>query len=101
MIKTYFKTAWRNLVKNRTTSLINIGGLSIGLAVAIIIMFWVSDEYSYNKFHAHLPNIYSVMQNEKQGGQIYTTQSVPGFSSIHVSRELLSHLFIQSLFSFS
>ena len=78
MIKTYFKTAWRNLVKNRTTSLINIGGLSIGLAVAIIIMFWVSDEYSYNKFHAHLPNIYSVMQNEKQGGQIYTTQSVPG-----------------------
>jgi putative ABC transport system permease protein len=78
MIKNYFKISWRNLVKNKTTSLINIGGLSIGLAVAIIIMFWVSDEYSYNRFHTNLPNIYSIMQNERQGGVIYTTQSVPG-----------------------
>ncbi len=78
MIRSYFKTAWRNLVRNKTISLINIGGLSIGLAVAIIIMLWVSDEYSYNKFHTHLPNIYSLMQHEKHGGEIYTTQSVPG-----------------------
>ncbi len=78
MIKNYFKIAWRNLLKNRATSFINIAGLSVGLAVAIIIMLWVSEEYSFNKFHTHLPNIYAMMQNEKQGGEIYTTQSVPG-----------------------
>ena len=70
MIRNYFKIAWRNLLKNRVTSFINIGGLSVGLAVAIIIMLWVSDEYSFNKFHAHLPHIYAMMQNEKQGGEI-------------------------------
>lgn len=78
MIRNYFKIAWRNLLKNRTTSFINIGGLSVGLAVAIIIMLWVSDEYSYDKFHAHLPDIYRIMQNEKQGGEIATFQSIPG-----------------------
>jgi putative ABC transport system permease protein len=78
MIKSYFKMAWRNLVKNKATSIINIGGLSVGLAVAIIIMLWVADEYSYNRFHAHLPNIYMIMQNEKQGGEISTFQSIPG-----------------------
>lgn len=78
MIRSYFKTAWRNLVKNRGISLINIGGLSIGLAVAIVIMLWVANEYSYNRFHKGLPNIHLIMQNQAQGGQIYTGQSVPG-----------------------
>ena len=78
MLKNYFKIAWRNLVKNKATSFINIGGLSIGLAVAIIIMLWVVDEYSFDKFHAHLPNISMMMQNDRQGGEIYTGKSVPG-----------------------
>jgi len=68
MIKSYFKTAWRNLIKNRGISLINIGGLSIGLAVAIVIMLWVINEYSYNSFHKRLPNIHVIMQNQSQGG---------------------------------
>ncbi|MEP6673702.1 MAG: ABC transporter permease [Ferruginibacter sp.] len=78
MFKNYFKIAWRNLLKNKTTSFINIGGLSVGLAVAIIIMLWVTDEYSTDKFHKQLPYIYSVMQNEKQEGEIATFQSQPG-----------------------
>ncbi|MEO7766352.1 MAG: ABC transporter permease [Ferruginibacter sp.] len=78
MIKSYFKTAWRNLVKNKATSFINVGGLSVGLAVAIIITLWATDEYSYDKFHAGLPNIYMVMQNEHQDGEIATYQASPG-----------------------
>lgn len=78
MIKNYFKIAWRNLFRNRLVSLINIGGLGIGLAVAFIIMAWVSDEVSYNRFHKHLPHIHAVMGNIWQGGEVFTTASVPG-----------------------
>ena len=78
MIKNYFKIAWRNLIRNKLVSAINIGGLGIGLAVAFIIMAWVTDEVSYNKFHKQLPDIYAIMQNTNQGGEIFTTQSVPG-----------------------
>ena len=77
MLKNYFKIAWRNLLKNKVTAVINIGGLSIGLAVAIVIMLWAVDEYNYDKFHAKLPNIYMMMENAKQGGEFTTYQSVP------------------------
>jgi len=51
MIKNYLKVAWRNLVKNRVTSLINIGGLAVGMAVAMLIGLWVWDELSFNTYH--------------------------------------------------
>ena len=44
MIKNYFKIAWRNLFKNKGTSLINIGGLAVGMAVATLIGLWIWDE---------------------------------------------------------
>ena len=78
MIRNYFKIAWRNLIRNKFVSAINIGGLAVGLAVAFIIMAWVKDEVSYDKFHKELPKIFAVMQNIKQGGEVLTTQSVPG-----------------------
>jgi hypothetical protein len=46
MFKNYFKTAWRNLVKNKMSSFINIGGLAMGLAVAMLIGLWIYDEIS-------------------------------------------------------
>jgi len=49
MLKNYFKTAWRNLVKNPMYSFINIAGLSVGMAVAILIGLWIHDELSFNK----------------------------------------------------
>ncbi|MEP6749407.1 MAG: ABC transporter permease, partial [Bacteroidota bacterium] len=49
MIKNYFKTAWRNLVKNKMHSFINIAGLSVGMTVAILIGLWINDELSFNK----------------------------------------------------
>jgi len=49
MIKSYFKSAWRNMSKSKLHSFINIAGLSIGMSVAILIGLWIYDETSYNK----------------------------------------------------
>ena len=49
MFKNYFKTAWRNIIKNKTYSIINILGLATGMAVAMIIGLWIYDEASANK----------------------------------------------------
>lgn len=71
MIKNYFKTAFRSLLRNKVYSFINIAGLSIGLACAMLIILYVKDEVSYDRFHAGVGNIYRiVMQNtDKNGGK--------------------------------
>lgn len=60
MLRNYFKTAWRNLVKNRFYTIINIGGLAVGLAIGIVILLWVQDEFSFDGFHKNAPNIYKL-----------------------------------------
>lgn len=60
MLRNYFKTAWRNLWKNRFYTSINIAGLAIGLAVGLIILLWVNDEKSYDRFHNNHSAIYRV-----------------------------------------
>lgn len=60
MLKSYFKTSWRNLFRNKFYSLINIGGLTAGLAVGILILLWVQDELSFDSFHKNARNIYRV-----------------------------------------
>lgn len=79
MLRNYFKIALRSLLKNTTYSFINIAGLSVGIAVSLIIFLYVAHEYSYNKFHAEADNIYRVLCKINYGGQeIQTTaMSVP------------------------
>jgi len=60
MIKNYFKTAIRNLLRNKIYSVINILGLSIGLACGMLIILYVKDEVSYDRFHEHLNSIYRI-----------------------------------------
>ncbi|GGH66590.1 putative ABC transport system permease protein [Filimonas zeae] len=60
MFRNYFKTAWRNLLKNKFYSVINITGLAIGLAVGIMILLWVQDETSFDTFHTNAAHIYKV-----------------------------------------
>ena len=54
MLKNYFKIAFRNLFRNKVYSLINILGLCIGLACSILILLYVKDEVSYDRFHSNL-----------------------------------------------
>ncbi|SEO67356.1 ABC transporter permease [Mucilaginibacter sp. OK283] len=79
MLKNYFKTAWRNLFRNKFYSLINIAGLTAGLAIGILILLWVQDELSFDSFHKNAENIYRV---ELFGGtgaskQIWQTTVAP------------------------
>lgn len=70
MLKNYFKTAWRNLTKSKGYSAINIGGLAVGMAVAMLIAFWIYDEFSYNKFHKNYDHIAQVMQHQTFNGNM-------------------------------
>ena len=61
MFKNYFKTAWRNLLRNKTYSLINISGLAMGIAAALLIFIVVSYELSYDTFQKNYHNIYRIV----------------------------------------
>ena len=68
MIKNYLKIAWRNLVKNKTFSIINITGLAIGLASFLLIALFVIDELSFDRYNINAERIYRVDANVKFGG---------------------------------
>jgi hypothetical protein len=72
MIKNYFKTAWRNLINNKTYSAINIFGLAAGMAVALLIGLWVYSEYSYDKFLPGHEQVYRVKRNFDSNGDTLT-----------------------------
>ena len=61
MFTSYFKIAWRNLIKNKVYSTINVLGLATGMAVATLIALWIWDEVTYNKYHSHHDQLAQVM----------------------------------------
>jgi putative ABC transport system permease protein len=69
MIQNYFKIAFRNILKNKGYSTINVLGLSIGLAVSMLILLFVSHELSYDKFHKNQANIFQIAALLKIGEQ--------------------------------
>jgi putative ABC transport system permease protein len=70
MIKNYFKTAWRNLWKNKTFSFINIAGLVIGMAACLLILQYVSFQLSYDQFNKSTKDIYRVVNDRYQNGKL-------------------------------
>ncbi|HMI65075.1 MAG TPA: ABC transporter permease [Cyclobacteriaceae bacterium] len=66
MIQNYLKIAWRNLYRNKMYSLINIGGLAVGMAVAMVIGLWVYDELSYNRSHENYEHIAQVYRRNTE-----------------------------------
>ena len=93
MLKNYFKTAFRNLRRNKIYSFINIAGLGIGLACAMLILLYVKDEVSFDKFHKNVNHIYRIVSKNKHNGAEYKSgntgflqgprfaQNVPGIQS--------------------
>ena len=77
MIKNYFKIAWRNLVKSKGYSAINIGGLAVGMAVAMLIGLWVYDELSFDKYHKNYDRIAQVMQHASFNSKIESQVANP------------------------
>jgi predicted permease len=78
MFKNYFKTAFRNLWKNKTYSFLNIFGLAIGITCAGFIFLWIENEKSYDTFNEKKKNVYRVMEHQPYEGKTYTFGSTPG-----------------------
>ncbi len=77
MIKNYFKIAIRNLTGNKVYSFINIAGLAVGMAVAMLIGFWICDEIFYNRNFSNYDRIVRIKENSKHGDDVSTFNSIP------------------------
>lgn len=80
MFKNYLKTAWRNLLRNKAFSFINILGLGLGIACSLFIYLWVQDELSYDGFHAAGDRLYRVIVHtrDKDGSITNSFDATPG-----------------------
>lgn len=77
MLTNYLKIAWRNLVRNKVYSAINIGGLAVGMAVTMLIGLWIQDELSVNTYHQHYDRIAQLMRNRTVNGERDTRPGLP------------------------
>ncbi len=93
MIRNFFKTAIRNLVRHSAFSFINIIGLAIGLAAFIMIAMWVFDELSYDRFNEHADDIYRVERDITHEGQTFVvpvTGAIYGPTIMHDYPEVIN-----------
>lgn len=77
MVKSYIRIAWRNLFRDKSSSFINISGLAVGMAVAMLIGLWIYDELSFDRYHADHGRIGRVMQQQTFNGVVHTEESLP------------------------
>ncbi|PZR35338.1 MAG: ABC transporter permease [Azospira oryzae] len=83
MFRNYFTIAWRNLVKTKGYSFINIGGLALGMSVSLIIGLWVHDELTFNRYHENYDHIAQVMKAGTFQGKHYSGQTYLQFPMLH------------------
>lgn len=106
MFKNYLKIAWRNLRRNKSFSLLNILGLSIGLCVTALILLWVNFELGFNQFHEKNDRIYQVYNKYRVDGEIWTWNSTPKVMASVIKKdypevEEVSRYFYENTFLFS
>ena len=79
MIKNYLKIAWRNIMRNKAFSMINIFGLALGIACSLLILLWVNDERGVDTFHVNGKYLYQVYERQFYDGKVeasYPTQGL-------------------------
>jgi putative ABC transport system permease protein len=86
MFKNYFKTALRNLWKNKVFSALNILGLALGMACSLLIMLWVYDEYSKDAFHTNGGQLYGIFERRHTGGLITADFATQGLMPDEMKR---------------
>jgi putative ABC transport system permease protein len=77
MIRNYFKTAWRSIVRNKTATLINLFGLSVSLVVVIFIALWVQNELTFDSYHKDAQDIYLVQMKFGTSDELEPLTSLP------------------------
>lgn len=77
MYKHNFLITYRNLIKQKSFAVINIGGLAVGMAVALLLGLWLFDEVSFDQYHGKRDRVAQVMQNQTFSGEIKTDNGVP------------------------
>lgn len=88
MIRNYFKIAWRNLLKERQFTLLNLTGLSTGLACTLLIYLWVQDERQIDKFNEKDEQLYQVMANHFHEDRIETIPNTAGLLAEAMKSEM-------------
>lgn len=106
MYKNYLKIAWRNLIRNKSFSLLNITGLAIGLAVTALILIWINFEVGFDRFHEKTDRLYQVNNQYPVEGEIWTWNSTPKLMAPIIKKdypevEAVSRYFYETPFLFS
>jgi ABC-type antimicrobial peptide transport system permease subunit len=84
MIKNYLKVAWRNLVKNKAHTFINMAGLSVGLACSLLILLWVQNELDMDAFHKNGKNLYQVYERQYFDNKVTGQYNTPGLLAAEI-----------------
>ena len=88
MLQNYLRVVWRNLTKHRQFTLLNLVGLSTGLACALMIYLWVRDERRMDKFNTGDDRLYQVMKNSPSDQGVYTSEQTPGLLAATLASDL-------------
>src|SRR4051795_13159321 len=78
MLKNYFKTAWRNLTRQKVFSFVNISGLALSLTAVWLIALYIADELSYDQYHEKANRIYRLATHGKWGDQRFDITGTSG-----------------------
>ena len=88
MIKNYFKIIWRNFIRDRQFTILNLLGLSTGLACALLIYLWIADELNVDKYNEKDKQLYQVMENLKTENGIKTITGTAGLLGKALAEEM-------------
>ncbi|MEM1134563.1 MAG: ABC transporter permease [Bacteroidota bacterium] len=97
MFKNYFIVLWRNTIRNQVFSMVNLLGLSVGMAACLLLLIYISDELSYDQFHEKGNRIYRITESFKNGDSYTTTAMTPYLIAASVTNELAA---VESYFRF-
>ena len=88
MLKNFFKIAYRNFIRNKGFSAINIIGLAIGMASAMLILLWINNEVSYDQFHEKKDRIYEAWNRAEFSGELNCWNTTPKILARTLERDL-------------
>ena len=88
MITNFFKIAWRNLLRNKSFSIINISGLAIGMAAATLIFLWIQNEKNYDQFHSEKARIYETWNKAQFSGKLQCWNTTPKILARTVEKDI-------------